>query len=53
MTKTYNEVYELIEKIDSNHHQMMYDWTIRKNEPGVIELYAFNAHSTQMVALCN
>ena len=42
MTKTYDEAYELIEKLASNHHQMMYDITARKNTPGVLQMDAYH-----------
>ena len=45
MTKTYDEAYELMEKLASNHHQMMYDRAARKNTPGVLQMDAYNALS--------
>lgn len=44
MTKTYDEAYELMEKLALNHHQMMYDKTMRKVVLGIIQMdvyYAF------------
>lgn len=35
MTKIYNEIYEIMKKLVSNHYQMMYDKTTRKNVSGV------------------
>lgn len=51
MTKTYDEAYKLIEKLASNHHQMIYDKTSRKNTLGLIQIDAFNALSSQMATL--
>lgn len=31
MTKTYEEVYKLMEKLDSNHYQMVYDRAVKKS----------------------
>lgn len=51
MKKSYDELYELMEKLASNHHQMMYDKTVRKNVLGVMQMDAFNDLLAQMVAL--
>lgn len=51
MTKTYEETYELMQQLASNHHQMVYDRTVRKSTFGVLQMDAFNAISTQIVAL--
>ena len=51
MTKTYDEAYELMEKLASNHHQMMYDRAIRKNTHGVLQMDAYNALSAQLTAI--
>lgn len=51
MIKTYNEAYELMQKLALNHHQMMYDKTTRKNVIGFIQTDVFNALSVQMAAL--
>lgn len=42
MTYTYDKPYELMEKLASNHHQMMYDRITRSNVPEVIQIDAFN-----------
>lgn len=31
MTQTYDEAYEIIDKLTFNHHQIMYDTATRKN----------------------
>lgn len=51
MTKTYDEAYELMEKLLSSHHQMMYYKTVRKDVPGVLWMDAFNAICTQLPTL--
>ena len=51
MTKTYDEAYELMEKLASNHHQMMYDRAAKKNAPGMLKMDAYKALSTQLTAL--
>lgn len=50
MKKTYHESYELMEKLASNHHQLMYDKTVRMNVLGVMQMDDFNDLSPQMVA---
>lgn len=43
MTKTYELAYELIKKLDSNYHQMVYDRIIRKFTPGILQSDALSA----------
>lgn len=40
MTKTYKEAYDLMEMLASNHHQMVYDNTMRKSTIGVLQMNA-------------
>lgn len=51
ITKTYEEAYDLLEKLASNHHQMAYDRTVRKPMARILQIDAFNALSTQIVVL--
>lgn len=51
MTKTYDEANELMVKSASNCQQVMYDRTMRKVVPGIIQMDAFNALSKQLLAL--
>lgn len=51
MTYTYDKPYELMEKLASNLHQMMYDRITRSNVPEVIQIDAFNPLSAQIAAL--
>ena len=50
MTKTYEEAYELMEKLSSNHYQMDNDRTSRR-QGGVLELDALTTLSTQVATL--
>lgn len=36
MTKTYEGAYELMEKLASNHHQIVYERTARKPTPEIL-----------------
>lgn len=51
MTKTYEEEYELMEKLASNHHQMVFERTIRKPTFEVLQMDAFTTISEQIVVL--
>lgn len=51
MTNTHNHAYELMEKLASNHHQMMYGRTMKKWVPRVIQMYAFNTILAELSAL--
>ena len=51
MTKTYEEAYELMEKLASNHHQKVYDKTARKPTPEVLQMDVFTTLSAQLSAL--
>lgn len=42
MTKAYEEVYELMEKLASNYHQMVYDRAVRKFTQVVLPMDALN-----------
>lgn len=46
MTKTYEEAYELIEKLASNHRQMVYDRTVSKSAPRVLQMDVLSTLST-------
>lgn len=48
MTKIYEEAGELIEKLASNHHQMVYDKIVRKLTPKILRKDAFTTLSTQL-----
>lgn len=43
MTRTYEGGYELMEKLASNHQQMIYERITRKLMPEVLQMDAFNA----------
>lgn len=51
MTKTYEEEYELMEKLASNHHQMVFERTIRKPMSEVLQMDAFTTIFEQIVVL--
>ena len=51
MTKTYEETYELMEKLASNHHQNVYDRTARKPTHEVLQMDVFTTLSAQLSAL--
>lgn len=51
MIKTYKEAYELMEKLASNHHQMVHDRTVRKYELGVLQMDALGILSSLIAPL--
>lgn len=51
MTKTYDQAYELMEKLPSNHHQIAYKRTGRKPTLEIFQMDAFNFISAQLPAL--
>lgn len=51
MTKTYDEDYELMKKLFSNYHQMIYDRIVRKPTPRLVQIDAFDTIYTQILAL--
>ena len=50
MTKTYEEAYEMMEKLTSNHYQMDNNRTSRR-QGGLIELDALTTLSAQLASL--
>lgn len=51
ITKTYEEAYELMKKLASNHHQMVYDKMVRKSTTGILQMEALNTLSIQVSTL--
>lgn len=51
MAKTYEETYELMQQLASNHYQTVYDKTVRKYTLGDLQMDAFNAISTKIATL--
>lgn len=45
------KTYELMEKLASNHHQMVYVKTLRKSTPDVLQMEALSTLSTHISAL--
>lgn len=48
ITKIYEEAYELMEKLPSNHHQMVYDKIVRNLTPETLQKDAFTILSAQL-----
>lgn len=51
MIKTYKEEYELMKKLASNHHQMVYERTLRKSTLRILQVNTLNAISAQISVL--
>lgn len=51
MTKTYKEAYQLMEKLASNHHQMVYDRIARNPMLEALQIDVINVLYAQLLAL--
>lgn len=51
MTKTYEQAYELVQKLDSYHHQMVYEKTARKPTLDILQKVAINVTFAQIAIL--
>lgn len=51
MIKTYKATYELMKKLASSHHQVVYDKTVKKPMHEVLQMDAFNVQYAPFAAM--